>query len=251
VIEVNLGGKVALVTGAGRGIGLASARRLLEAEASVLVNVRTLEDAPGDAVRQLGAEFGERVVVVEGSVADPAVVDQAARTAFQRFRRLDIVVNNAGVMREAYLGMISEEDIQATLEVNLASVIRIIQATSRVMRRNKSGSIVNISSIIGRRGNAASLVYSASKAGVIGATYSAAKELGPQGIRVNAVAPGLIDTQMTAGLPGETRERLSAQIGLGRIGVAEDVADVVLFLASDLSRYVTGQVIGVDGGLVL
>ncbi len=251
MIPIDLEGKVAFITGAGRGIGLASTRRLLEAGSSVVANLHAQDDKVRQTFEELSATYPDRLLTVEGSVTQASLVESIAKTIFQRYRKLDIVVNNAGILRDAYVGMISEADLTATLEVNVGAVIRVTQTMSRVMRRQKSGSIINLASIIGRRGNPGQLVYSASKAAVIGATYSAAKELGPQGIRVNAVAPGLIDTQMTAGLPGETRERLSAQIGLGRIGVAEDVADVVLFLASDLSRYVTGQVIGVDGGLVL
>ena len=134
---------------------------------------------------------------------------------------------------------------------NLASVVKVTRAMARLMTRNKSGSIINITSIMGRSGATGHVVYSASKAGVIGATLAAAKELAPLGVRVNAIAPGLIDTAMTADLSGDVRGALTSQIAMGRIGTPEEVADVVLFLGSDLSRYVTGQVIGVDGGLVL
>jgi 3-oxoacyl-[acyl-carrier protein] reductase len=251
VISISLEGKVAFVTGAARGIGLASTRRLLEAGATVVANVRALDDLIAHDLAELSAAHPDRLLTVEGSVTDPAMVEGATKTIFQKFRRLDIVVNNAGILRDAYVGMISEADIEATLAVNVAGVIRVIQTMSRLMRRQKAGSIINVSSIIGRRGNVAQLVYGASKAAVIGATYSAAKELAPQGIRVNAVAPGLIDTAMTARLPDDVRDKLTAQIGLGRVGVAEEIADVVLFLASDLSRYMTGQVLGVDGGLIV
>jgi 3-oxoacyl-[acyl-carrier protein] reductase len=189
--------------------------------------------------------------IVEGSIAESAVVEQSAKLIFQQFKRLDIVVNNAGVLSDAYIGMISDEMIQTVLNTNLVSVIKVTQTMARLMKRQKAGSIVNLSSIIGRRGNVAQLVYGASKAGVIGATLSAAKELAPSGVRVNAVAPGFIDTPMTANLPDEARDRIVSAIGMGRIGTAEDIADVILFLASDLSRYVTGQVVGVDGGWAL
>jgi 3-oxoacyl-[acyl-carrier protein] reductase len=252
VTTIDLEGRVALVTGAGRGIGLASTRRLLEANARVVANARTLDDEVKGAFEALSDEFpDDRLVVLEGSVTDTAFVEETAKEIFRRFRRLDVVVNNAGILRDAYLGMISEDDITDVLSTNLASVIRVTQTMSRLMRRQKAGSIINLASIIGRRGNPAQLVYGASKAGVIGATYSVAKELAPLGIRVNAVAPGFIETAMTARLPEEARDRLLSSIGLGRAGTAEDVADVILFLASDLSRYVTGQVIGVDGGLVI
>jgi 3-oxoacyl-[acyl-carrier protein] reductase len=252
VTTIDLEGRVALVTGAGRGIGLASTRQLLKAKARVVANVRTLDEEVRAALDSLSAEFPDgRLVVLEGSVTDAAFVEETAKEIFRRYRRLDILVNNAGILRDAYVGMISEGDIEDILGTNLASVIRLTQTMSRLMRRQKAGSIINLASIIGRRGNPGQLVYGASKAGVIGATYSAAKELAPLGIRVNAVAPGFIETAMTARLPEEARDRLLSNIGLGRGGTAEDVADVILFLASDLSRYVTGQVIGVDGGLVL
>jgi 3-oxoacyl-[acyl-carrier protein] reductase len=252
VTTIDLEGRVALVTGAGRGIGLASTRQLLKAKARVVANVRTLDEEVRAALDSLSAEFPDgRLVVLEGSVTDAAFVEETAKEIFRRYRRLDILVNNAGILRDAYVGMISEGDIEDILGTNLASVIRLTQTMSRLMRRQKAGSIINLASIIGRRGNPGQLVYGASKAGVIGATYSAAKELAPLGIRVNAVAPGFIETAMTARLPEEARDRLLSNVGLGRGGTADDVADVILFLASDLSRYVTGQVIGVDGGLVL
>ncbi len=217
----------------------------------MVANIHRLTEEIGDLYAGLDAAHPGQLLTVQGSVIESAFIDQTAKAIFQRFKRLDIVVNNAGVMRDAYIGMISDEDIDLVMRTNLFSVIKVTQTMSRLMRRQKAGSIINLSSIIGRRGNAAELVYAASKAGVIGATYAASKELAPLGIRVNAVAPGLIDTAMTAALPGETRQKLAVQIALGRIGTVEEVADVILFLGSDLSRYITGQVIGVDGGLVL
>jgi len=173
------------------------------------------------------------------------------RSAYSEFRRLDIMVNNAGVLRDSLIGMIGSDDIDETLRINLRSVITGTQAASRLMLRNKSGSIVNIASIIGRFGNKGQLVYGASKAGVIGATYSAAKELAPSGIRVNAIAPGFIDTDMVRSINEDVFAERIRSIAMGRIGSPEDIADAALFFASDLSRYVTGQVLGVDGGMLI
>jgi 3-oxoacyl-[acyl-carrier protein] reductase len=161
------------------------------------------------------------------------------------------MVNNASVMRDALIGMIQSDDIDETLRVNLRGVINGTQAAARIMLRSKSGSIINVTSIIGGFGNRGQLVYSASKAGVIGATYSAAKELAPSGIRVNAIASGFIDTDMIKDVNEAVYAERMRSIAMGCIGRPEDVADAALFFASDLSRYVTGQVLGVDGGMLI
>ena len=168
-----------------------------------------------------------------------------------KHKRLDILVNNAGIVANSLLGMIPQEQIEAVLRVNVQGVLNNLQYASRLMTRNKSGSVVNVASIVGRVGNAGQALYAGSKAAVIGVTLSAAKELAPQGIRVNAVAPGLIDTDMIRSLSPEVRTTLEKGIKMGRVGKPEDVADAIYFLASDLSGYVTGQVLGVDGGLVI
>ena len=250
-VAIDLDGQVAFVTGALGGIGRATVNRLLAAGCRVVANVRKINDATEALRAELDSAAPGRTLIVEGSISETETISAAARLIFERFKRLDVVVNNAGILRDAYIGMIADEEIDLVLQSNLVSVIKVTQTMARLMKRNKSGSIINLASIIGRRGNAAQMVYGASKAGVIGATLSASKELAPFGIRVNAVAPGLIDTPMTAGLAPEARQKLTSQIGMGRAGTAEDVADVILFLASDLARYVTGQVVGVDGGLIV
>jgi 3-oxoacyl-[acyl-carrier protein] reductase len=245
--RIDLSGRVALVTGASRGIGLAIAQRLAAAGASVVVNARTIDDGILEA---FGKDEAQRISVLPGDVGAPETAGQMTRAIFTHHKRLDILVNNAGIMRPAPIGMISDDEIDRTLATNLAGAIRLIQSAARLMART-GGSIVNLSSIVGLKGATGQLAYAASKAGIVGATLAAAKELAPKGIRVNAVAPGFIETGLTAALSAEVRHEALGSIGLARAGTVEDVADAVLFLASDLSRYVTGQVLGVDGGMVL
>ncbi|WPE19143.1 SDR family NAD(P)-dependent oxidoreductase [Shinella zoogloeoides] len=240
----DLTGRVALITGASRGIGLAAARRLADQGASVVLVARQI----GEPV--LDMFDPERLLLIEGDVGVADFSQAAVKQVFSRYRRLDILVNNAGIMRPAMTGMISDADIHESLQTNVAGVVHFTQAAARLMART-GGSIVNLSSIVGVRGVAGQLVYAASKAGVIGATLAAAKELARHNIRVNAVAPGFIETALTEGLSPEIKAETLRSIGLARPGTAEEVADVILFLASDLSRYVTGQVIGVDGGMVI
>lgn len=242
--ELDLTGKVAIVTGASRGIGAAIVRRLAEQGATVIAAARTVDAATF-------ADLGNRIVPIAGSLEDPEFAKELVRTAFSRFKRLDVLVNNAGVMRPGVMGATPQADIEQVLRLNLESAILLTEAAVRLMVRGGGGSIVNMSSIIGRVGAPGQFAYAASKAGLIGGTLAAAKELAPKGVRVNAIAPGFIATEMTGALSDEARAEAISHIGMGRPGTPEDVADAVLFLASDLSRYVTGQVIGVDGGLVL
>ncbi len=192
-----------------------------------------------------------RAMAVACDSSDPEQIREAYKEIRREFGGLDILVNNAGILDDALIGMISEESLNHTLAVNTAGPIHHLQAAARLMRKSKSASIINLASIIGRVGNSGQVAYGASKAAVIGFTYSAAKELAPQQIRVNAVAPGFIDTDMTRALD-ETKfaERVES-VKMNRAGTPEDVAKTILFLASDLSAYVTGQVIGVDGGMLI
>jgi 3-oxoacyl-[acyl-carrier protein] reductase len=248
---LDLTGKVALVTGSSRGIGRAIAQRLLEAGASVVLNAHA--ETPELAATQdaLAKSFPGKVSAAAADVGKAEDAQKLARFVFDAHKRLDILVNNAGRLGDGLIGMIPAQTIEETLQANLASVLYMTQAAARLMARGKKGSIINLSSIMGTRGCSGQMVYGAAKAGVIGATLSAAKELAPQGIRVNAIAPGFIRTAMTENLCEDVKARRIASIALGRIGEPEDIADVALFLASDLSAYVTGQVIGVDGGMVL
>lgn len=251
MLPIDLTGRTALVTGSSRGIGYAIAERLLAAGATVVINGRAASEHLERARADLTAAHPGRVHVCEGDVGDAGQAKQIVRSAFETNRRLDILVNNAGVLRDALIGMIAETEMQETLRINLMGVINMTQAAGRLMARGKSASIINISSIIGTHGNRGQLVYGASKAGVIGATLSAAKELAPQGVRVNAIAPGFIRTAMISHLSPELHRQRLSSIAMGRVGEPEDVANLALFLASDLSGYVTGQVIGVDGGMTI
>lgn len=246
--------KVALVTGARRGIGLATARLLAAGGARLALVNRAHDDESHDGADDLAAiaaGLPTESEAITADIADPAQVAAAYRQVFKRFGRLDILVNNAGILGDARLGMISDDLIRKVMATNLEAVITNIQAASKLMRRGGGGAIVSVTSIVGLRGNPGQVVYAATKAGIIGATLSAAKELAADGIRVNAVAPGFIATDMIGHLgPDITAERLAA-IPLGRAGTADEVADAIAFLASDRARYITGQVLGVDGGMVL
>lgn len=248
---LSLSGRVAVVTGASRGIG-AAISDVLAAHGSNLILSGLSSQANLQHMRdEIVARHGVTVDLIIGDIAEASTSAALAKLAFSKYRRLDIWVNNAGVLVDGLIGMISETDIQKTLNTNLAGVLHGTQAAARLMQRGKSGSIINIASIIGRVGNSGQLVYGASKAGVIGATMSAAKELAANSIRVNAIAPGFIDTDMVRQLPQSKYAERMQSISMNRIGTAHDIANAVLFLASDLSTYVTGQTLGVDGGMVI
>jgi 3-oxoacyl-[acyl-carrier protein] reductase len=248
--DLNLTGKVAIVTGSTRGIGWATAELLASAGAAVVLNGRTESTLLNDRLRALPPAHKDHAAMAF-DVGDPSAVTAAYRQIAKTYGRLDILVNNAGVLGDALVGMIQTDIVNKTLSTNVNGAIYNLQAASRLMMRQRSGSIINLSSIVGRFGNQGQAVYAASKAALLGLTSSAAKELGPSGIRVNAVAPGLIETDMVRHLPEETYARLSRSIALGRTGTATDVAVVIGFLASDWAAYVSGQVIGVDGCMSL
>lgn len=242
--------KTILITGATRGIGLATAQIAAQQGWTLILNGRNEENL-AVIKKQLEQRFTVTVHTLSYDVTDIAAIKQAFLWIKKNVRQLDAVVNNAGILDDALLGMVNEKQVSQTFSVNTEAVIYHMQYASRLMMKQKHGSIINVSSIIGRVGNTGQTVYSASKAAVIGATYSAAKELAPYNIRVNAVAPGFIETDMTKQLSEEKYEQRLSDIKMGRIGKPEEVANVILFLASDLSSYVTGQVIGVDGGMVI
>jgi 3-oxoacyl-[acyl-carrier protein] reductase len=248
---LNLSGKVVLVTGSTRGIGWACVKLLAQYGAIVLLNGRTNSDLLHARVEEIKSTCGTEADGFAFDVGSPDAVKECYATIFKKYRRLDILVNNAGILDDSLLGMVSTQNIERTLHVNVQGVILNMQYASRLMGRNASGSIINMSSIIGRVGNTGQTVYGGSKAAVIGITLSAAKELAPTGIRVNAIAPGFIDTDMTRHLPREKFQERLAGIRMKRMGTPEDVARAVLFFASDLSSYVTGQILGVDGGMAV
>ena len=244
-----LAGRVAIVTGGSRGIGLASARLLAEGGASVVVSGRDAARLE-TATRELEAT-GAAVLGVAADAARREDVDRLVEAARERFGRLDVLVNNAGMTRDQLLVRMKDDDWDQVLATNLRGVFLMTRAVGKVMMRQRSGRIINISSTAGAMGNAGQVNYSAAKAGVIGLTKAAARELAHWNILVNAVAPGLIETDMTASLPAEAREALLGQVPLKRIGVARDVAEVVRFLAGDGAAYITGQTIHVNGGLYM
>lgn len=216
---------------------------------TVILNGRSDRALLERRVEELRRRGGARVEGRLFDVADPEGVTGCFSWIKQQFGRLDVLVANAGVRIDGLLGMIGEDDLRRTLAVNVEGTVNLVQGAARLMTRRRSGSIVLLSSIMGLRGNAGQVAYAASKAAIIGITRSAARELGPRGVRVNAVAPGIIDTDLISDVSEEAIERWRASVWLGRLGDPTDVAEVVRWLASDRSSYVTGQVIGVDGGL--
>jgi 3-oxoacyl-[acyl-carrier protein] reductase len=246
-----LAGKTAFVTGATRGIGREIAETMAALGADVAINGRSDAAALASQADELARTHGVRTLALPGDVSDSAVVAGFYQAIFKAWQRLDVLVNNAGIMHGARLGMIGDDAVERVLGVNTRGAIYNLQGAARLMARAKAGSIVNLASIIGVRGEEGQVLYAASKAAVVGMTRAAAKELAPQGIRVNAIAPGYVETDMTSQLPAEVRTRAVGQIGMGRAGTPADVARVAVFLASDLAAYVTGQVIGVDGGMHL
>lgn len=245
--ERHLDGNVALVTGASQGIGEAIALRLAAEGCRVVVASRRLEAC--QAVAAQAEEAGTEALAVALDVTEPDSVTAAVDAVLERFEQIDFLVNNAGITRDALLVRMSADDWDAVLDTDLSGVYRTTKAVLRSMLRRRRGRIVTISSVVGLLGNAGQTAYAAAKAGTLGFTRSLAREVASRDITVNAVAPGYIDTEMTEALPERARDQLMAQIPLGRLGSAEDVAGVVAFLFSEDAAYITGQVLSVDGGM--
>lgn len=244
-----LANQIAVVTGAGRGIGRAIALKFAAEGADVVCVSRTLENSEKVA-REVGA-LGRRAWAVALDVADPAAVAAGAGKIIEDTQRVDILVNNAGVTRDGLLMRMSDADWDTVLNTNLRGAFAFTKALTRLFVRQRSGRIINVASVIGLIGNAGQANYAASKAGLIGFTKSVARELASRGITVNALAPGFVETDMTAKLGDELRTGVLKQIPLGVFGQAEDIAAAALFLASPAARYVTGQVLAVDGGMTM
>ena len=245
-----LDGKTALVTGASRGIGRAIALCLAAEGARVAINYAGNVKAAEEVKTAIEAAGGT-AILCQADIADSSAVEAMVANVVKEFGTIDILVNNAGITRDALLMRMKDEDFTKVLNTNLKGVFYCTKAVSKLMMKKRSGRIVNMASVVGLVGNAGQTNYAAAKAGVIGFSKSAAKELASRGITVNVVAPGFIGTDMTAGLPESVKEKMLTDIPLGRMGEAEDVANAVLFLASDQASYITGQVVNVDGGMVM
>ena len=242
-------GKVALVTGAAQGIGRAIALLLAQKGADIVVSDINLEKAE-ETVREIET-IGRRAMAIRADVANTNDVERMVEAILGRFGQIDILVNNAGITRDKLILRMTEEDWDAVLNVNLKGTFNCTKAVVRHMSKQRRGKIVNIASVVGEMGNVGQANYSASKAGVIGFTKTIAREFAQRGINVNAIAPGYIETPMTEVLPEKVKEELRGMIPMGRLGRPGDVAEAVLFLVSEASRYITGQVLNVNGGIYM
>ena len=245
-----MNGKNAIITGGVRGIGLAIAREFCERGANVMLCYRSNDEAAEAAAAEL-AQFGTKVVLSKGDVSDEAYAEAAVKKAVEELGGVDILINDAGITRDKLLARMTPEDFRSVIETNLIGAFNFTKYASAVMMKKRYGRIINMASIVGVRGNAGQANYAASKAGLVGMTLSNAKELGRRNITVNAVAPGFIKTDMTSKLTEEQKAEGVKLISLGRYGRAEEVAKLTAFLSSEDAAYITGQVIGIDGGMMM
>lgn len=242
--------KVAIVTGASKGIGRVIAINFAKEGAKVVLNYRSDDNGAQEVLKEI-ENSGGVAFLHKGDVSDFSVAEDLIKFCIEKFSRIDILVNNAGITRDTLLLRMKEEDFDSVINVNLKGSFNCVKHASSFMIKQKYGKILNISSVIGLIGNVGQINYAASKAGIIGMTKSLAKELGSRGINVNAIAPGFIETDMTSVLEDKTKETIMSHIPLKRMGSVEDVSNLAVFLASDLASYITGQVITVDGGMVM
>ena len=247
---MNLTGKVALVTGASRGIGQATAIELAKAGADVVVDFIGNEAVAQETVEKIEA-LGRKAIKIKANVGDADDVQAMVDEAIATFGHIDILVNNAGITRDGLLIRMKDSDWDEVLNINLKGVYLVTKAVAKLMVKQRAGRIINMTSVSGVTGNVGQANYAAAKAGVIGFTKTCAKELAARGITVNAVAPGFIETAMTDVLPEKIKEGIAATVPFGRMGQPEEIASVVTFLASDFASYITGQVLNVDGGMVM
>lgn len=245
-----LNGKVALVTGASRGIGRAIALTLAKEGAKVVVNYAGNVEAANE-VKKTIEDAGGEAVVIGADVSKSDEAEKIVNETVEKFGGIDILVNNAGITRDGLLARMKDEDFDAVINTNLKGVFYTTRAAAKIMMKARKGRIVNMASVVGITGNAGQANYSAAKAGVIGFTKTVAKELAGRGVTVNAIAPGFIETDMTAVVPEKAKDAMLQNIPVKRAGKPEDVANAVLFLASDMASYITGQVLNVDGGMVM
>lgn len=247
---MELDNKVSIITGSSRGIGKAIALDFAKAGAAVVINATKENDTAKNTLCEIEA-LGAKAKLIYADVSKPEEAARLISEAYDTFGKIDILVNNAGITRDSLMLRMNEEAWDSVIDVNLKGPFNCIKAVSRIMMKQKCGSIINMTSVVGITGNAGQANYSASKAGLIGLTKTTAKEFAKKGIRCNAVAPGFIQSEMTDVLPEEVKQKYLDNIPLARFGTGEDVAKLCRFLASDLSMYITGQVINVDGGLAI
>jgi 3-oxoacyl-[acyl-carrier protein] reductase len=242
--------KTAVVTGASRGIGRAVAIKLASLGANIVLNYRSSIKSVEEVLAEIKA-MGGNAVAVQGDISNFAEAEKVIKAAVENFGSLDILVNNAGITKDGLLARMKEEDFDSVIETNLKGAFNCIRHATPIMMKQRRGRIINMSSVVGVAGNAGQINYAASKAGVIGMTKSAAKELASRGITVNAIAPGFIQTDMTDALSDKVKEELLSGIPLKRLGQAEEVAELAAFLASESASYITGQVININGGMYM
>lgn len=245
-----LQGKCAVITGASRGIGREIALKYAKEGANIVLNYRNSEEEALQLKEELD-KLGSNTLILKANVSKFEEAEKLIKEAKEVFGRVDILVNNAGITKDNLIMRMKEEDFDSVIDVNLKGAFNCLKAVTPIMIRQKSGKIINMSSVVGVIGNAGQVNYSASKAGLIGMTKSLAREIGGKNINVNAIAPGFIDTDMTKVLNEDQKKNIISQVPLKRLGHVEDIANLALFLASDQSNYITGQVIHVDGGMAM